>query len=147
MIPQLLIFTVILAVALFLFARERIPAEVTALGILLALVFTRMLPADRAFEGFGSDTVIAILGLLILTSALQRTGVVEVVGTAILRRAGSNPNRLILVVLVATALVSAFISNTAATAFFLPVVFGIAQKAHPSSAARSPSSALPRISS
>jgi di/tricarboxylate transporter len=132
MIPQLLIFTVILAVALFLFARERIPAEVTALGILLALVFTRMLPADRAFEGFGSDTVIAILGLLILTSALQRTGVVEVVGTAILRRAGSNPNRLILVVLVATALVSAFISNTAATAFFLPVVFGIAQKARTS---------------
>jgi di/tricarboxylate transporter len=129
MISQVLIFAAILGVALILFARERIPSEVTALGILLALVFTGLLPADRAFVGFGSDTVITILGLLILTSALQRTGLVERAGGAILRRAGTNPDRLLWVVLIATSTVSAFISNTAATAFFLPVVFGIARKA------------------
>src|SRR5687767_4250221 len=109
MIPQLLIFGTILGVALVLFARERIPSEVTALGIVLALVFTGLLPADRAFAGFGSDTVMTILGLLILTSALQRTGVVEKAGGAILRRAGSKPIHLLVVVLVTTSAVSAFI--------------------------------------
>ena len=74
MIEQLLIFAAILSVALVLFARERIPSEVTALGVLLALVFSGLLPAERAFAGFGSDTVMTILGLLILTAALQRTG-------------------------------------------------------------------------
>src|SRR5687767_5262333 len=125
---QLLILAVILTAALISFAWERIPSEVTALGVLLALVFTGMLPASQAFAGFGSDTVITILGLLILTAALQRTGVVELAGATILRRAGSDPTRLLWVVLVATSGVSAFISNTAATAFFLPVVFGIAKK-------------------
>jgi di/tricarboxylate transporter len=129
MIPQLLIFAAILGTALIFFARERIPSEVTALGVLLALVFSGLLPADRAFAGFGSDTVMTILGLLIMTSALERTGVVEKAGAVILRRAGSDPVRLFLFVLVSTAVVGAFISNTAATAFFLPVVFGIAGKA------------------
>jgi di/tricarboxylate transporter len=125
---QLLLLAAILIAALISFAWERVPSEVTALGVLLALVFTGMLPADQAFAGFGSDTVITILGLLILTAALERTGVVELAGAGILRRAGSNPTRLLWVVLIATSTVSAFISNTAATAFFLPVVFGIAKK-------------------
>jgi di/tricarboxylate transporter len=128
MIPQLLIFAAILGAALIFFAREQVPSEVTALGVVLALVFTGLLPADRAFAGFGSDTVMTILGLLILTAALQRTGVVERAGGAILRKAGSHPVRLCVFVLISTSVVSSFISNTAATAFFLPVVFGIAKK-------------------
>jgi di/tricarboxylate transporter len=134
MIPQVLLLGAILTIALVLFAREQIPSEVTALGVVLALVFTGLLPEDRAFAGFGSDTVMTILGLLILTSALQRTGVVERAGGAILRKAGSQPVRLLVVVLIATSVVSAFISNTAATAFFLPVLFGIARKAKTSAA-------------
>ena len=60
--------------ALALFSSERIAADVVALGVLLALVFTGLLPKDKAFDGFGSDTVIMILGLLILTAALELYG-------------------------------------------------------------------------
>jgi hypothetical protein len=35
------------------------------------------------FEGFGSGTVITILGLLILTAALLRTGLIDLTGRAI----------------------------------------------------------------
>jgi di/tricarboxylate transporter len=118
----------ILAAALVLFSLERIPADVVALGILLTLILTGLLPADRAFAGFGSDAAMMILGLLILSAALFRTGVVEITGRAIVRRTGNNPNRLLFVIMAAAGVVSSFISNTGATAFFLPVVLGISRR-------------------
>ena len=123
-----LLLSLILA-ALVLFAFEWIEADVTALGLLIVLVLTGLLPTDRAFAGFGSDTVIMILGLLILTAALMRTGVMDLVGRAILRHTGDDSRYLQLVVMVASSVLGAFMSNTASTAFFIPVVFGVARRA------------------
>jgi di/tricarboxylate transporter len=128
MTPHILLLLVLLAIALVLFWWERISSEVIALGLLLALAFTGLLPADQVFAGFGSNTVIMILGLLILTAALERTGVGELAGRAVLRHAEDNPDRLLWIVMLASAGLGAFISNTASTAFFLPVVLGIAKK-------------------
>jgi di/tricarboxylate transporter len=128
MTPQILLLLVLLAVALALFWWERISSEVIALALLLALAFTGLIPRDKAFAGFGSDTVIMILGLLILTAALERTGVADLAGRAVLRRAEANPDRLLWIVMLASAGLGAFISNTASAAFFLPVVLGITKK-------------------
>lgn len=119
----------LVVVALVLFSFDRISSDVVALGLLLTLVLTRLLPPEQAFTGFGSDTVMMILGLLIMTSALVKTGVVDLAGRAILRHAGARPSTLLAMVMVGCATLSAFISNTAAAAFFLPVVLGIAAKA------------------
>jgi di/tricarboxylate transporter len=118
----------IIAVAIVFFVWEIIPAEVVALAVLLALAITGLVPANEAFAGFGSDTVIMILGLLILTAAMERTGLVDVAGRAVLAGAGTNPTHLFLVVIVAACVLSAFISNTATAAFFLPVTIGVARK-------------------
>lgn len=115
--------------AVVLFATEWVETDVTALGLLIVLVLTGLLPANRAFVGFGSDTVIMILGLLILTAALMRTGVMDVVGRYIVRHTGEDPWRLQVVVMIASAGLGAFMSNTASTAFFVPIVFGIAKRA------------------
>jgi di/tricarboxylate transporter len=128
MTPQILLLLVLLALALALFWWERISSEVTALALLLALAFTGLIPRDKIFAGFGSDTVIMILGLLILTAALERTGVADLAGRAVLRRAEANPDRLLWIVMLASAGLGAFVSNTASAAFFLPVVLGIAKK-------------------
>lgn len=123
-----LLFALVLG-AIVLFATDWVEAEVTALGLLITMVVTGLLPANRAFDGFGSDTVIMILGLLILTAALMRTGVVDVAGNAIVRHTGDSPRRLQAVVMIASAGLGAFMSNTASTAFFVPVVFGISKRA------------------
>jgi len=128
MTVEILVVLAILLLAVVSFALDRVPADVTALGVMLSLVFTGVLPPERAFAGFGSHTVMMILGLLIMTAALQRSGVVEVAGRELIRRAGAHPERLLLIVIIAVAVVSTFMSNTAATAFFLPVVFGVASK-------------------
>ena len=106
----------IIVLAAILFSLERISPDVIGLGLVVLLAVTGLLPKDRAFEGFGSDTVITILGLLILTAALLRTGVIDIVSRMILKHTGDNPLRLVAVIMCTVAGLSAFISNTAATA-------------------------------
>jgi len=127
---QIALLLGIIVVALVFFCFEWIAADVVALGLLLTLILTGLLPLDKAFAGFGSDTVIMILGLLIMTAALLKAGVVDIVGRKILRHAGKRMDVLLLVIMGAVATLSAFISNTAAAAFFVPVVIGIAGKAN-----------------
>lgn len=132
MTPEILLLLAILAVALALFMFSWIPEDVVAVGVMLSLIVTGLLEPEQAFAGFGSDTVLMILGVLIMTSALLRTGVVELAGRAILRRAGDDPYRLLALITISVATLSAFISNTAAAAFFLPIVMGVALKARTS---------------
>lgn len=119
----------LIVVALVLFSFEWVSSDVVALGLLLALILTGLLPARDAFAGFGSDTVIMIFSLLIMTSALVRTGFVDLVAQALLRHAGTRVNVLLAVIMLAVALLSSLISNTAAAALFLPIVIGLAAKA------------------
>jgi di/tricarboxylate transporter len=118
----------ILGIALVFFSRDWVSPDVVALGVMLSLVFTGLVEPVKAFAGFGSDTVMMIAGLLILTAALMRTGVVDVAGRLILQQTGRNPNRLLIVIMITSATLSAFMSNTASAAFFLPIVFGIARR-------------------
>lgn len=125
----IILLLIILVIALVLFSFEWIPPDVTALGILVVLIVTGLVPLDQAFDGFGSDTVMLLLGLLIITAALMRTGVVEVVGRFMLQYTSKHPHRLLPVTMLVVGLLSAFINNTAAAAFFLPVILGLTQRA------------------
>ncbi len=62
-----------------------------------------------------------ILGLLILTAALERTGVVELTGRAALRYTGNDSDRLYRIVIVVSAGLGSVISNTASTTRSAPV--------------------------
>jgi di/tricarboxylate transporter len=128
MTPQIALLLFIVLAALILFSIEWIPADVVALGVLLTLILTGLLPPEKAFSGFGSDAVIMIFGLFVLTASLSRTGVIDTVRRLILRHIGDDENRLLIVVMVTTAGLSTFISNTASTAFFLPLVLGISER-------------------
>lgn len=127
--PQILLMLGTVFAAVILFSWDRMPTDVTALGILLFLILTGLLPPAKAFAGFGSDVVVMMLGLLVIMAALARTGVTDFAGRAILRWTNGGFNQLLLVVLIATVAMGAFMSNTAATAFFLPIVIGLAHRA------------------
>jgi di/tricarboxylate transporter len=128
MTPDIAICLSILAGAVLLFAWDRVPADVIALGVMLAVIAAGLLPPDKAFAGFSSDTVMMILGLLVMSAGLIQTGVVEITGRYIFDLAGRNPAIFLPVIMVSVAAVSAFMSNTAATAFFVPLVIGYAAK-------------------
>ena len=128
MSTEIALLLAVVSTALVLFSLERLPTDVIALGILLTLTITGLLPADRAFAGFGNDAVVMIFGLLVLTAALVRTGVVDMAGRTLLRLTGERPQRLLAVVMVTGATLSAFISNTATTALFVPITLATARR-------------------
>lgn len=125
---SIILLIIILIAALILFSIETIPADVIALGVMLALILTGILPAETAFKGFGSDTAIMILGLLILTASLVRTGVVQIFTRWILRTVGDNRKRLYWVIMGASGIISSFMSNTATAAFFVPMTLGLSKR-------------------
>jgi len=131
---HMILLLILILAALVMFSIDVIPADVVALGVMMILILTGIVPADIAFSGFGSDTAIMILGLLILTGALVRTGVIQIISRQILRRVGENKNQLYWVIMGTAAILSGFMSNTATSAFFTPMTIGLARryKIHPS---------------
>ena len=128
MTGQIAIVLALLVVALILFSIERIPLEVVAILLVMALVITNTLTAGEAFAGFGNDIVITIAGLFILTGGLARTGVIDLVGRRLHRTAGDSEFRIVMLIMFAAALCAAVMKNTTTTAMFLPVVLGIAAR-------------------
>lgn len=132
MTVEILLLLIVLAVALVLFWFEWVPADVTAIGVLLLLIAFGLVPADQAFSGFGSDTVILLLGLLVMTAALMRTGVVDLLGRRLLAYTSERPALLLPVTMAAVAALSSVINNTAAAALFLPVVLAMSRRSNTS---------------
>jgi di/tricarboxylate transporter len=126
--PEIATCLAILIAAILLFVWDRLPADVVAIGVLLAVIATGLLPPTKAFAGFASDTVMMILGLLIMSAGLIQTGVVDIAGRRIFDFAGRSPGHFLPLMMVSVAAVSAVMSNTAATAFFVPLVLGYAAK-------------------
>ena len=125
---EIILLIIIIVAALVLFSIETLPADVTALGIMMVLILTRIITPEDAFAGFGSDTAMMILGLLVMTAALVRTGVIQIISRQILQMIGENHNKLYWVIMGTAGVLSGFMSNTATSAFFTPMTIGLARR-------------------
>jgi di/tricarboxylate transporter len=126
---QLIITFIILIIALILFLTEKIPADLIALLVVVALGVTGILTTQEAFSGFSRSAVITIISIFILSEALQRTGVIEQVGNILLKVGGKSELRLIFAVMISGAFLSLFMNNIAAAALLIPAASGAAKKA------------------
>lgn len=130
MTNELLLTLIILGSALALFLSGRLPADLVALLVVVALGLTGVLTTQEAFSGFSRSAVITIIAIFVLTEALERTGVTEQVGGILSRIGGKSELQLIISVMVAGAFLSFFMNNIAAAAVLLPAATGAAKKAH-----------------
>ncbi len=127
---QIIITFSILGVALILFFTDKIPADLVALLVVVALGLTGILTPQEAFSGFSRSAVITILAIFIIAEALQKTGVTEQVGNILIKVGGKSELHLIVAVMIAGAFLSLFMNNIAAAAVLLPAVSGAARKAN-----------------
>lgn len=119
----------LLVLAIALFATERISVDIITFLLLIALVMSGILVPQEAFEGFSAEIIIILGAIFVISGALQETGVLDLIGARILKLAGDNPNRLLLLLMSTTSVVSAFMNNTTVTAMFLPPTVGVARRA------------------
>lgn len=120
---------ILLAVAIVLFATEKLPVDVVGILLVIALVLTQVLTVPDAVAGFGNDVIITLGGLFILVGGLVKTGLVDLIGRRMHRVAGNNQFVLTTLIMATAALAASVLKNTTTTAMFLPVVIGLAAKA------------------
>jgi di/tricarboxylate transporter len=125
----MIVVFVILAITIGLFISDRMRLDLVALLSLLALTITGVLSASEALAGFSSSLVIMIAGLFIVGAGLFETGVADRMGRFLSSRAGSDPTRLMLLLMLASAFLSAFMSSTGTVAVMLPVALSLAKDA------------------
>ena len=118
--------------AYVLIATERIPRTAAALGgaaLMLALGVTN---AHTAF--FSEDTgvdwnvVFLLLGMMVIVSVMRVTGIFEFLAIWAAKRAGGRPFRLMVLLLVITAVASALLDNVTTVLLIAPVTILICQR-------------------
>ncbi|MFP4320812.1 MAG: SLC13 family permease [Anaerolineales bacterium] len=119
----------ILVFAIVFFLTEWLRIDVVALIVVVALMLTNVLTPSEAIAGFSSTAVITIAALFIVGGAIFQTGLAAIIGERILRVAGRNEARLLIVLMVAVAALSGFMSNTGTVAVLLPAVLALAASA------------------
>ncbi|MFP2904706.1 SLC13 family permease [Pyxidicoccus sp. 3LFB2] len=122
MLTDISLVLAIVLVTILLFSCERIPLEVTSLGVVCLLGLSGVLTPAEAFAGFSNETVIFIFALLAMTEGLASAGVMHRAGSWLSHLGRFGPRGFLLGVMLLVAAFSAFVSNTVTTAAFLPVV-------------------------
>jgi di/tricarboxylate transporter len=120
----------LLVLAIILFATEKLSVDIITFILLIALVVSGTLKPGEAFEGFSEDIIIILGAIFVISGALQETGVLDLLGARILKLSGTNPNRLLLLLMATSSSVSGFMNNTTVTAMLQPPVIGLARRAN-----------------
>lgn len=118
----------LLAVVIILFATEKLRIDFIALLGVAALIGLGVLTPEQAFAGFGNITIVVLASVFIIGAALQETGVLDLVGTHLVRWLPRGEFWLVLALMVVTAALSAFMNNTSVTAMLIPLVVGVARR-------------------
>lgn len=118
----------ILIAAFLLLLTERIRLDLTAILIILALAISGILTPEEALSGFSSEPAIIIAAVFVLSESLFRTGLSDRLGYWIGRLAGQGYNRILTVIMLAVAGLSAFTHHVTMTAIMLPVTLRLSQE-------------------
>ncbi|WP_314642010.1 SLC13 family permease [uncultured Veillonella sp.] len=116
---------IVLAVMAVLFVTEIIPLAITSLGGAITFGLMGIITPKVVFSGLSDSTVVLFAGMFVVGAALFYTGLAQKIGETVVSHAGTSENSLMLAIMVVTATMSAFLSNTGTTAALLPVVVGI----------------------
>lgn len=120
---------IILCLSAILFVSGRLRSDLVAICAALALVLTGVLTPEEALSGFSNPVVIMMAALFIVGGGIFSTGLAKMMGSRILGLAGNSETRLFILLMVTTAAVGAFVSNTGTVALMLPIVVSMARAA------------------
>ena len=123
-----LLVLVILAVAVILFVSERLRVDLIAMMVLITLSLTGLVTIEEAFSGFASPAVITVWSVYIVSGALFRSGVADILANFMLRLAGHSYHRLLFVIMITVGIMSSFMNNIGAVAILLPAVVSVGRK-------------------
>lgn len=115
---------IILILAVISFLLEKIPVNMTVMLTMCALVLTGLVTPQEAVSGFASTTILMLIGVVIVGSALFETGVCDK-AAAVVTRYAKTERQMIMAILILASIMSAGLSNSGTVAVFIPIIMGI----------------------
>lgn len=116
-----IISLIIMAIVIVLFIIDKIPSATVALMGVTSMIALKVCTVSEALSGFASDTFILLVGMLVIGQALFSSGAAAVIGSFAIKLSGYNEKKFIFISCVISALLSAFLSNTAVIALMMAI--------------------------
>ncbi|SDY04480.1 SLC13 family permease [Halobellus clavatus] len=110
----------------FLWVTGALPLAVTAVSIPFVLTAMGVYDdLDAALVGFADHLIFLFIAGFMLANALQKYDIDRRIALWMMSKMGSSPRRLVAAVMLATAFLSMWVSNTATTAMMTPIALGV----------------------
>jgi len=107
---------------------EVVPLPVTALMPLVLYPLLGILPSRETAPNYTNHLVFLFMGGFMIALAMEKWNFHKRVALVIIRFIGTSPSQILLGFMVATAFLSMWISNTAATMMMLPVAMAVVKQ-------------------
>lgn len=122
-IISLSVFVIMIGV----FVWDRLPMATTAILGCSLMVVLGLCSFSTAFGQFASSTVILTIGVMIVGAAIAETGLANLIGNWIIKISKGSEKTLIVGTYLVSALMSAFLTNSAVLAIFIPIIVGLSK--------------------
>ncbi len=118
----------VLTLAIFLFVSELVRVDVVGILMMVLLPLLGLVSPEASLSGLSSNAVVSIIAVMIMVAGLDKTGVMSVLASHIVRLAGKSKTRIVALISMSIAAISSFIQNIGAAALFLPAVVRISRR-------------------
>lgn len=120
--------TVVLATTYAVVISEKVNRSIVALVGACIMVIAGLLTQEEAIKGVDFNTIGLLTGMMILVSISRRSGMFEYVAIKAAQIARAHPGRVLLLLQVATAVLSALLDNVTTVLLIVPVTLAIVKE-------------------
>ena len=113
-----------------LFIWDKLPMATSSILGCSLMVILGVCDFKTVFSQFSSNTVILTIGVMIIGAAISETGLAAVIGKWIVKVSKGSEIKLMIATYLVAAVMSAFLTNSAVLAMFIPIIMGVS-KANP----------------
>ncbi|MDX1634001.1 MAG: SLC13 family permease [Marinobacter sp.] len=146
MTVEIALVFLIIACALYLFATQKLPIDITALGIMVTvmavpLIFHSQWLVERGvnlkaafpdisegLSGLANPATVTVLCMFILSGGIQRSGMIHLLAKKLIPLVGKSEIRELIIIGALIGLISGFINNTAAVAIAIPLMLDMSRR-------------------
>jgi di/tricarboxylate transporter len=126
--PDMMLVLGLVGFTVLMLILEWVRADIVALLVVVVIGITGLMPVDQLFNGFASNAVLSLIGVMVMGAGLDRTGVLNRAASFILRISGGVESRVSLALNATVGSLSSIIQSQALAALFLPVASRISAR-------------------
>ena len=124
---QIIIVFAIFIIVIILFSIEKISVDIIIIAMLICLMATGILTPSEAFSGYGTDFIMILASIFVISGALQQTGILDLIGSRFRKVGQAKPGFLLTYIIASVGITSAFMNNITVTAMFIAPVTSVAR--------------------